>query len=245
MATNSEPGESPADSRRSRQIRSIRSNNQNMKTADQDNEVELGPEQRGEPGRAVQVGEALRAARKSKGLSVNSLAKLANVSAGMISQIERNVANPSLKIIEKLRQALDIPLSILLEIKKDAEATSATPNHHAEMLIVRRLADRPVFKVGKAFIKELLSPKGAEGMQFMTILLPPHAPSEEVVMDPGQKAGLVIEGTIQLVVGQDEFVLEAGDSFQFDSTIPHAIRNDSDRYAKVLWIMWSFKTLHL
>lgn len=217
-----------------------------MKSDEQDNEIEVGSALKGEnSGPTVQVGEPLRAARKAKGLSVNALAKLSNVSAGMISQIERNVANPSLKVIERLRQALDIPLSLLLEVDKAAEAPSALPNQHAEMLIVRRLADRPVFKVGKAFTKELLSPKGAEGMQFMTILLAPNAPPEEVVMDPGQKAGFVMEGTIQLVVDQNEFTLEAGDSFQFDSTLPHSIRNDSAKYAKVLWIMWSFKTLHL
>jgi transcriptional regulator with XRE-family HTH domain len=217
-----------------------------MKIVEQDIEAEPTPSLRVDSSpHAAQIGSALRTVRKSKGLSVNALAKLANVSAGMISQIERNVANPSLKVIEKLRQALDVPLSALLEVDKATEVPSAIADHHAEMLIVRRLVDRPVFKVGKAFIKELLSPKGAEGLQFMTILLPPHAPPEDVVMDPGQKAGLILEGSIQLTVDQNEFVLQAGDSFQFDSTLPHSIRNDSGSYAKVLWIMWSLKMFHL
>jgi hypothetical protein len=58
----------------------------------------------------------------------------------------------------------------------------------------------------------------------------------EVVRDPGQKAGLVLEGDVVIVVGSEEMLLHEGDSFQFDSTIEHSIRNDEDRHARVLWI---------
>jgi len=47
----------------------------------------------------------------------------------------------------------------------------------------------------------------------------------------------VLEGTIVLNVGDRRAVLRAGDSFQFKSTVPHSVRNESDEMARVLWVM--------
>lgn len=189
-------------------------------------------------GSAPRVGKNLRTLRRAAGLSVNRLAVLSAVSAGMISQIERDQANPSLKILERLRAALNVPLSALLEIANlDLMKVDS---------VVRRLADRPVFKVGRApLIKELLSPAGADGLRFMTIRFPPRSSSDEVVMDPGQKAGLVLEGQIQLAIGSQRIDALAGDSFQFDSTLDHSVHNVTDKDALVLWIIAPQVQIHL
>jgi quercetin dioxygenase-like cupin family protein len=56
-------------------------------------------------------------------------------------------------------------------------------------------------------------------------------------MTPGQKAGLLLEGRVKLSVAGTETVLEEGDSFQFDSTLPHGVHNESANTAKVLWMI--------
>jgi transcriptional regulator with XRE-family HTH domain len=209
------------------------------------------------------VAGILRKLRTQRGLSMNQLSIDAGVSAGMISQIERGMANPSIKILERLRVALNVPLSVLVERSPDNEI--ATPRDPAgaqsaqlagrrtdavavplsETAFVRRLHDRPKFNVGVAPLrKELLSPPGMENMQFMIIHFPPFAPPEDVVQGPGQKAGLVLGGEVHLVVDGTDTLLREGDSFQFDSTCVHSIRNDSDTEAHVVWIMASFKTAH-
>jgi len=189
------------------------------------------------------VGTMLRTVRKARGLSMKELSALAGVSGGMISQIERGTANPSIKILDRLRTALHIPLSALIETPGPTRAVALQETGSAEF--VRRAADRPRFNVGSApLLKELLSPSGMEGMQFMIIHFPPYAPPEDVVVGPGQKAGLVLEGQVQLVVDARDVTLYPGDSFQFDSTRPHSIRNDTDRGASVLWIMGSFRQTH-
>jgi len=177
------------------------------------------------------IGARLRALRIEQGLSVNELAMRAGVSAGTVSQVERNKANPSMRILERLRHALSVPLTALLEADDAASDPVAGD-------FVRKAAERPLFDVGKhGMQKELLSPHGDHDLKMMIILLPAGAGSEEVLVGVGEKAGLVLEGTVVLNVGDRRAVLETGDSFQFESTVPHSIRNESSKMARILWIM--------
>jgi quercetin dioxygenase-like cupin family protein len=148
-----------------------------------------------------------------------------------VSQVERNKANPSVRILERLRQALSVPLTALLEAD-DAVSDPVAGD------FVRKAAERPLFDVGKQGMqKELLSPHGDHDLKMMIILLPAGAGSDEVLVGVGEKAGLVLEGTIVLNVGDRRAVLRAGDSFQFKSTVPHSVRNESGETARVLWVM--------
>jgi transcriptional regulator with XRE-family HTH domain len=177
------------------------------------------------------VGARLRALRVEQGLSVNELAMRAGVSVGTVSQVERNKANPSVRILERLRQALSVPLSALLEAD-DAISDPVVGD------FVRKAAERPVFDVGKhGMQKELLSPHGEHDLKMMIIMLPAGAGSDEVLVGVGEKAGLVLEGAVVLNVGDRRAVLRAGDSFQFKSTVPHSVRNESGETARLLWVM--------
>ncbi|MEQ4616861.1 MAG: XRE family transcriptional regulator [Corticimicrobacter sp.] len=179
---------------------------------------------------AARPGARIRALRRTRKMTVNELALKAGVSVGMISQVERGIANPSLRTLERLRMALDVPLSDLLETDEEEAQPSA------EHDFVRRAAQRPHFSVGP-LNKQLLTPHGKHDIQFMIIEIPPHTSADEVLIGPGEKAGLVLDGQLTLGVGSQQARLEAGDSFQFDSTQTHFLRNETETAANVLWIM--------
>ncbi|GJD53016.1 hypothetical protein OPKNFCMD_5786 [Methylobacterium crusticola] len=175
------------------------------------------------------MGARVRALRQRGGLSTAELAIKAGVSAGLISQIERGLGNPSLKILERLRVALDVSLMTLIE---GAPAPGAEPG------FVRRRARRPHLSVGPLGIdKAILSPPGTEGLRFMLVTMPPGSRIDEMIMGEGQKAGLVLRGVVRLAVARDESVLGEGDSFQFRADQPHVLSNDGDRPAEFVWIM--------
>lgn len=93
-------------------------------------------------------------------------------------------------------------------------------------------------KVNKqGLVKQILSPHGDHDIQFMLITLPHGVRSSEVLIGPGEKAGLVIEGVVTLGVGSRVYELNAGDSFQFSSLDMHYIENQNEEDAVVLWIM--------
>lgn len=184
-----------------------------------------------DPGAAeTDIGTRLKQIRKMRKLTITELARLANVSAGAISQIERNLTNPTVRVLEQLRLVLKVPLTAFLE--QDDSAMRGAEHY------VRRQADRPHFNVGKHGIaKEMLSPSGDHDLQFMFISIPPGVQSSEMLMGSGEKAGIVMSGELTLEIDGDSAELRPGDSFQFKSHLPHNIFNHSDSEARVLWIM--------
>lgn len=184
------------------------------------------------------IGLRVRQMRKQRGLTINELAAKAGVSAGAISQIERNQTNPTVRMLEQLRIALGVPLTALLDAD---EPPAGGPEH-----FVRRQQDRPHFHVGESGVaKELLSPSGEHDLQFMLIAIPPGSGPREMLMGNGEKAGLLMEGELSLTVSGDSVTLMAGDSFQFKSHLTHSVFNHGSETAKVLWIMQIQQHHHL
>ena len=176
------------------------------------------------------LGARLRTLRKERRMTVKDLADNSGVSIGMISQIERNLSSPSIRVLERIRQAMNIPLMALLE---GAENTSGVEDQ-----IVRRKKDRPVLvRNGGAIIKQLLSPAGDHDVQFMYITMKPGAVQRDVLISSGEKAGVILSGSIVLQVNGKLFRLNEEDSFQFSSNTTHFVENDSENSATILWIM--------
>jgi len=176
------------------------------------------------------IGDRLRDLRTRRSLSIADLSRRAKVSVGMISQIERGITNPSVRIMELLRTALAVPLTSLLE------SNSGDGHRSTDWEFVRRAAGRPSFRVGD-MTKELLSPHGQHELQMLVITLPGGGLSADVVVGKGEKAGLVLSGEIVLRVGSRQAKLSAGDSFQFPSTMLHSVQNDGTKAATFLWII--------
>lgn len=183
------------------------------------------------PGFAVEsVGSRLRDIRNQRKITVNDLAKMAGVSAGMISQIERNISSPSIRILERIRQALNVPLMELIE--------TSDPETDISRSFIRRAHERPIMISKDGSVrKELLSPHSDHDIQFMYITLFPGVVQDDVFRGVGEKAGVVLSGSILLKIADSKITLQEGDSFQFSSELPHAVQNDSDQPAKLMWIM--------
>ncbi|WP_160123270.1 helix-turn-helix domain-containing protein [Rhodovarius lipocyclicus] len=174
------------------------------------------------------IGARIRALRNARGMSVNSLASAAGVSAGIVSQIERDLANPSLNTIEKICAALGVATDAVLS----TEALAADPG------FVCRAGHRSHILVGSApILKEMISPPGNRSLRMMIISLPPHSENLDVVRGAGQKAGLVMQGEARITVNGQSTTLLPGDSFQFASDQPHSLHNDSAAPAQVLWVI--------
>lgn len=177
---------------------------------------------------ASPLGGMIRRLRKEKNLSLKQLSLRSGISIGMLSQVERDVSNPSVRVLSAICQALDAPLSVFFEpVAAGVE----------ELDFVRRAEQRPVLQLGY-LNKELLSAKSAHNLQLMILHVDRGGSSGEGLLSyPAEKGGMVLKGEIVLQVGGREAHLRAGDSFAFGASVPHAFRHTGEEPAEVFWII--------
>ncbi|MGI6855730.1 cupin domain-containing protein [Mesorhizobium sp. 1B3] len=186
---------------------------------------------------SIAIGVSLKTLRKQRGWSLSTLAKAADVSVGLLSQIERGRSIPSLRTLTKLRLALNVSLG---ELVQKGEQNSFVDSQH----VVRREGRRQLVIGENALIKEFLSSMNSENLNFMLITLPPGGSSgPQTFTHDGEKAGFVIEGNFTLNLGSQNIQLRPGDSFHFDSSIPHSMMNGGDEPARFIWIICRTRTL--
>jgi transcriptional regulator with XRE-family HTH domain len=174
------------------------------------------------------VGAVIRRLRREKDMSLQELAAASGVSVGMLSQVERDLANPSLRVLTGIRRALGAEVSDLFQ---------EPPRIQQDPEFVRRASRRPRLELGH-LSKELLSSGGHHNLQFMILHIHPDGSSGEAPLRyPAEKGGMILAGELILRVGDAETLLTEGDSFGFDSSAPHSFRNPGSGTAKVLWII--------
>lgn len=182
------------------------------------------------------IGQSIRRIRREKQLSLQALANKSGVAIGVLSQIERDQGNPSLKTLTRIHQALEVPLSALFEPHNQ---TASGLSAEKEQQFVRRQAQRPSLQFGSPLLlKEILSPSRDSRLQFMILTLLPGGSSGATPLSyAAEKGGLVLKGSFELSLGADKYVLHEGDSFQFDGQTPHVFSNPHPNPARLLWII--------
>ncbi|GAO91394.1 helix-hairpin-helix DNA-binding motif-containing protein [Pseudomonas syringae pv. actinidiae] len=175
---------------------------------------------------ALDVGERLQSIRKLKGLSQRELAKRAGVTNSTISMIEKNSVSPS---ISSLRKVLGgIPMSMVEFFSEET-----VPENSAQ--VVYKASELIDISDGAVTMKLVGKSHQGRAIAFLTETYPPGADTgEEMLVHEGEETGILVEGRLELVVGLDTYVLEAGDSYYFESTRPHRFRNPFDVPARLI-----------
>jgi transcriptional regulator with XRE-family HTH domain len=187
---------------------------------------------RAEPTMDVAVGQRIRDLRRIRAMSLERVAVRADLSIGFLSQIERGLSSPSLRVLATLADVLGVGIAGLFSA---GENTGAAPD-----AVVTRERERPELNLWRTGIsKQLLSPAGSDGRLnlFLVHLEPGGSTGDELYTHDGEEAGLVIEGRMKLTVDAESWTLASGDSFRFASRRPHRFSNPSrDAKAVVLWV---------
>ena len=174
----------------------------------------------------MDVGERLQAIRKLKGLSQRELAKRAGVTNSTISMIEKNSVSPSISSLRKVLSG--IPMSMVEFFSVELEAESPAQLVYKARELIDLSGGAVTMKlVGKSLPNRAIA--------FLTEVYPPGADTgAEMLTHDGEETGILLEGKLELVVGNEIFILEAGDSYYFESTRPHRFRNPFDAPARLI-----------
>ena len=179
---------------------------------------------------AAGLGVRLRHARMVLGMTLKEVAAKADCSESLLSKIENEKIAPSLLTLRRIANVVGLTLGELFAAPDEAER------------IVSKAGERPLIsfdplRKGSGVTLERLIPYSSRHLLQSNIhIIDPGGGSDGTVQHPGEELGLVLEGTIELVLDGSKFVLNAGDSFTFRSERAHAYRNVGSGRARVLFV---------
>lgn len=174
------------------------------------------------------LGADLRAVRRMRGLTLQDMAQRLDRSVGWLSQVERDLSEPSITDLRHMAQALNIPVSALF-------GRPETPPEEAG-LIVRKSVRRPIGSGQAGLVEELLSPDLTDDFEMVHCTFAPGARIGEPVSRPTQEVGYLVSGQLDLIIGGRHFSLSPGDSFRIRGETFEWI-NPHDVPAQVIWVI--------
>jgi mannose-6-phosphate isomerase-like protein (cupin superfamily) len=161
-------------------------------------------------------------------MRLKDVAEQVGCTVSMLSKIETGRAAPSLRMLHAIVAALGSNIAALF---------SSAPDQN---VVVYRKGDRPIAHVGtlrQGISLERLAPfapgRVLEGNIHRVM---PGADNGGPIRHAGEEIGYVLEGEIEITIGEQTYTLREGDSFFFKSDVEHSYRNKSSEIASVIWI---------
>lgn len=137
---------------------------------------------------------------------------------------------PSLSTLHRLSQALRVNVAVLMEDPQEQACTVYSPE-------TRPQTAHSATAEGDGSTAESLVPYSAEGrLEALIVLLPGGGTLCGPFSHEGEEVGLVLEGTLELIVNGEAHVIPAGSSFYFASDLPHSYRAASAAPCRVVWV---------
>jgi len=183
-----------------------------------------------QPPAPPQVGATLAALRQQRGLSLDELSRLAGVSKSMLSQIERNQANPTVAVVWRLSTALGIALGDLLGDSRPAEPLLATVPAHATPLLAS--------PDGKCELRILGPIELAGRFEWYQLTVQPGGSLDSQPHEPGSREHLtVLSGALEVQAGPESARLRHGETARYAVDVPHRIHNPGKTTAQALLVV--------
>ncbi len=176
------------------------------------------------------LGKRVKKLRNDRGWSLEELASTSGVSRSMLSEIEREKANPTLTVTFRIARAFGLTLQELIE---SAESSAS------KIQVIRANDRAQVYRSDKQCEIRTLSPLNLEkDVEFYEVRLRPGGALRSQPHFEGTREFLTVEeGTVRIESDQDAEDLGKGDSGTYRVDVPHAIVNTGKDEALVFLVV--------
>ncbi|HEY4351122.1 MAG TPA: XRE family transcriptional regulator [Paraburkholderia sp.] len=175
------------------------------------------------------VGEQIQRLRNERGMTLDDLSRAAGVSKSMLSEIERDKANPTIAVAWRLTNALGVKLDSLFSAPNARDAITVAGPH-----------DIPTLQGAQAgYQLRVWGPIDLAGrFEWYELTLKPGGALVSSAHEPGTREHLtVLHGTIEVESGDSVQRLKAADTARYAADRPHAIRNAGKGEARALLVV--------
>lgn len=174
----------------------------------------------------MNIGEKLRRLRVQRDLTQEEMADRCELSKGFISQVERDLASPSIATLTDMLEALGSSLPEFFSEKGD---------------------EKTVFSQGDMFVKEdeellkgsitwLVPGAQKNDMEPILVELGENGKTQEMPPHEGEEFGYVLNGTVILHIDGKRYRIKTGESFCLHPSADHYLENEGKRKAQFLWV---------
>jgi len=198
-----------------------------ISAAPYDEMIEASVEKREAPLMApeLQLGRSLCALRTAQGFTLDRLATETGFTKGYLSKIENSKVIPPIGTLVKIARVLDTDLADLF----GAGAVS----EQEEAICIDRSRDRPsIIRGGHSFGYDyiaLADKRHHKHMEPFVMIFPPNVEKDVRFDHEGEEFMFILSGKVELCVVFEgrarSWILAAGDSAYFDSSMPHRGRS--------------------
>jgi transcriptional regulator with XRE-family HTH domain len=171
-----------------------------------------------------QIGQRVKERRAALGLSLRALGSMTHLTASSLSQIERGAVNPTFASLTAIAAALQVPLFELF-VSRSGDSAVSRRGHHPRMQLR-----------GSSVEYEMISRPSSSSMAVQRAHLHPgHSVYDTLQSHPQEECVFVLNGTLQLNLGGQDFVMEKGDAIHFDGLTPHRLTAIGDCEAEYVF----------
>lgn len=173
----------------------------------------------------LNIGGKLQAARMAQGITIRELAKLSGVTSSMLSQIERGIANPSIKTLKDIAEALKMPLYLFFKMEETDD------------IIVRRDKRRIIGYPDEGGMSySLLTPGIMGNIEFCLMEIPAGSDmASKAQSHIGEEVAYVLEGPVDIMIDQNTYTLETGDALRIAPQSVHRWLNHKEHSAQIIF----------
>jgi transcriptional regulator with XRE-family HTH domain len=165
-----------------------------------------------------QVGPRLKRVRTQRRITLTALAEMTGISKSTLSRLESGQRRPTLELLLALSQSYRVPLDDLVGAPEVGDP---------------RIRLKPGRVKGRTVIPLTRQP---EGMQAWKIVIPTTKIDPEPRAHDGHEWIYVLSGRLRLLLGDQDWVLGAGEVAEFDTQVPHWFGSTGDEPAEILSI---------
>lgn len=172
----------------------------------------------------MKIGKKIKELRTKYNLTQEELANRLELTKGYISQLENDLTEPSISTLEDIVLALGTNLSDFFNDEKEE--------------------NKVIYKKEDYFVKEnigsnitwLVTNSQKNHMEPIMVTIQPKCQTDIDYPHEGQEFGYVLEGEVLLCIDKKTYRLKKGETFYFDSTKNHYLKNVKDKICRVIWV---------
>ena len=164
------------------------------------------------------VTKNIKQIREKRNLTLDAAAELTGVSRSMLAQIEKGGVNPTILILWKISAGYKVPFNQLI-YHTPPQSTLITEGN-----------TEPAKNVDKNFKTYLVFPFD-DKTRFettRTVMVPGGVHNSTSHMAGTEEYITLFSGRLEIIIGQDVFVLNVGDSIRFAADVNHSYKNIGD-----------------